>query len=207
MGLSESECRELLRRDFSPEVLRAFLLAVGGAYKAAADHCKKHIEKEERHDVLGHVRRAKLDEGIRGVGERFSIESKTIPNANGSAYFMTLLSGEFRLICCLAHSPRDMVRPAKTRKLWAKYNFEPQATLGFIPLLEKLEGDKHLAILMHGPRGLHRDEAGYCDIVIPNPSFTSYAGRIKLFSEFREAVQQNPKLFRPRQIRREASGS
>ena len=128
MGPSRTEYRALLEQAFAPEVQQALLLAVGSGYHSALEHCKRHFEREDRHDALGAARRGKLHGEIRGVAKCFSLDSKDEPNSNGSTYFLSVFSGEFRLICCLVAAPDVMVRPCEDPKALGPVQFRTPRT-------------------------------------------------------------------------------
>jgi hypothetical protein len=197
--IAPEEYRQKLLAAFPKECLKAFLLGVGDAYRETPEHCKRHFEKEDRHDLVGRVRRAKVHESLRGVAERFNLEHKDVPNSNGSTYFLCVLSGEIRLITCLIPTRRSMVRPAKIRKLWARNNVGSQHTFW---LSEEADEQKlrleHLAILVHAPYGRHKDEVSFVDIVIPSQNFKDYEQRLDLFALFPKEGEEYRALFRKR---------
>ena len=60
---------------------------------------------------------------------------------------------------------------------------------------------KFLAILIHGPRGRHRDQPAFVDIVVPDLNFSKYMCRIELFLKFPEIASDM--LTRKEPVRRE----
>jgi hypothetical protein len=206
MTITPDEYRGKVNDAFQPEVLKGFMLGVATAYRTAPEHCKRQYEEPDRHDMIGCVRRARIQEAIRGVAERYQLAYKDEPNTNGSHYFLSVLSGEIRLVCNLVATRRTMVRPAKIRKLWARYNFSAQTQL-FSDGDGVPEGWRHLAVLVHSPMGRHRDEAGFVDIVVPNRTFSEYLVRFDLFKLFPAETEQYRKLFRRRRARSEAEGA
>jgi hypothetical protein len=209
MAITPDEYRAKLLKAFEKEVLKALMLAVGDAYRTTPEHCKRHYDTPDRHDVIGHIRRARVHEAVRGVAERYALDYKDVPNANGSAFFLSVLAGEIRLICCLIATKKSMIRPAKIRRYLAAQNFDSQVPLPFHPGDNETEEPKleHLAVLVHAPAGRHRDQAAFVDIVIPNRAFSRYLQRIELFDLFPVEAEQYRSLFRRKKKRGEAEAA
>jgi|SRR5579872_1191594 len=185
MRHTQAEYRRYLSEAFPDEVLKAILLAVIDGYKAAPAAVKKAFDSPDRHDALGMARRCKLHEQLRGVAEYQKLQKKDEPNSIGSAFFLSIFSGRYRLVANLVCRRRQMVRPAKIRKMWARHNRDAQASLGFVPQEDPVPRDAtFLAILIHGPRGRHRDQPGFVDIVVPDLHFRKYMCRLELFTKF-----------------------
>jgi hypothetical protein len=192
MEYTEAEYTAWLQAAFPEEILRGILLGVIDGYKVAPGVCKKVFSMPDRHDPLGMVRRGKINEQIRGVAELHSLLVKDEPNVNGSAYFLSVVSGRYRLVANLVCRKEDMVRPAKIRKLWARHNRDGhQGKLGFASEEDHPvpEDTIFLAILLHGPRGKHRDQPGFVDIVVPDLRFRKYMCRLRLFSIFPQIAE------------------
>jgi hypothetical protein len=207
MTISSEEYRQKLTAAFSPEILKALLLAVADAYRTTPEHCKRHFDLPDRHDLIGHIRRARIHEGIRGVAERFSLKAEDGPNLNGSSRFLSIFSGEIRMICCKISTKRSMLRPAKIRKVLAKDNYDAQHLLFGEDPARTEEALQHLAVLVHAPKGRSRDQAGFIDIVIPNRPFTQYMKRLELFSMFPAEIAEHQELFKRRKRRIDAEGA
>lgn len=103
------------------------MAVVGDSYRASVDHAKRHFTPARRHYIVGGVGRAKVDEAIRGVVDRFAgkyeIETRNEPNANASCYFLCLHSAGIRLVCCLVPTRKAMVKPSVIRKMWSAHNY------------------------------------------------------------------------------------
>ncbi|MGO9242988.1 MAG: hypothetical protein ACLPXM_01645 [Terriglobales bacterium] len=206
MTITPDEYRQKLTEAFQPDVLKGLMLGVAQAYRTTAEHCKRQYDAPDRHDVIGTVRRAGIHEAVRGVAERFQLDFADEPNANGSHYFLSVFSGEIRLICNLVSTRRKMVRAAKIRKVWARYNFNAQYHMfdnGSAPP----PNWKYLAILVHSPLGRHRNEAAFVDIVVPDLKFTQYMTRLDLFKEFPAEAEGYRSLFKRRRFGAEAEGA
>ncbi len=210
MTISPEEYKQKLLKAFDREALKAMMLAVGDAYRTTPEHCKRNYDPPDRHDMIGHVRRARVHEAVRGVAERYSLDYRDIPNMNGSCYFLSIISGEIRLICCLVATQKSMVRPAKIRKFLAAQNFDGQ---GRLPFMQEDDPDvpptrlEHLAVLIHAPAGRHKDQAAFVDIVIPNRKFTEYLQRVELFGVFPNEAEQYRSLFKRKKKHGEAEGA
>jgi hypothetical protein len=202
MEHTKAEYTQYLNEAFPEEILRSILLAVIDGYKAAPGVVKKMFDIPDRHDVLGIARRGKLHEQLRGVAEFHKLQAKDEPNSNRSSFFLSIISGRYRLVANLVCRKKHMVRPAKIRKLWARHNRDAQSTLGFEPKESPAPGDAtFLAILLHGPRGRHRDQPGFVDIVVPDRRFRDYMCRVELLSRFPQIA--NTMLQRQEMTRRE----
>jgi hypothetical protein len=210
MTISPEEYRQKLLKAFDREALKAMMMAVGDAYRTTPEHCKRNYDAPDRHDVIGHIRRARVHEAVRGVAERYSLDYQDIPNVNGSCFFLSITSGEIRLVCCLVATKKGMVRPAKIRELLAAQNFDGQPLL---PFMEEHQDDtqpiriEHLAVLIHAPAGKRKDQAGFIDIVIPNRRFTEYLQRVELFGMFPNEAEQYRNLFKRKRKHGEAEGA
>jgi hypothetical protein len=209
MTITPEEYRDKILNAFPDEVLKAFMLGIGDAYRSATDHVKRHFSRETKRDVLGRVRRARVDETIRGVTERFADRYRVAvtneTNANGSCLFLCIRSGEIRLVCCLIATRRSMVKPSVIRKIWAKHNYSAQAGL----FHDEPDNDKafnkieHLAVLVHAPVRRQKDEVDFVDIVIPDQRFREYNQRIELFEMFPNEADKYKERFKRRRSRDE----
>lgn len=208
MEHTPAEYDQYLNEAFEEEVLRAILLAVIDAYSAAPRAAKKALDMPDRHNGLGMIRRGKLHEQLRGVADFHKLEKKDEPNCIGSSFFLSVFSGRYRLVANLVGRSKQMVRPAKIRKMWARHNRDSQERLAFMPARPQVPDDaKFLAILVHGPRHKHRDQPAFVDIVVPDLRFQKYMCRIELFSKFPEIAlgmleRQDPARREPRQRKR-----
>ena len=208
MEHTQAEYTQYLQEAYPDDVLRAILLAVIDGYKAAPSAAKKIFDRPDRHDALGIVRRGKLNEQLRGVADFFKLDLRDEPNSAGSTFFLSVFSGRYRLVANIVGRRKQMVRPAKIRRLWAKHNRDAQGVLGYMPQEGPVPEDtKFLAILIHGPRGRHRDQPAFVDIVVPDLRFSKYMCRIDLFSKFPQIAsdmltRQEPTRREPRERKR-----
>jgi hypothetical protein len=185
MDFTPAEYKEFLAQAFTDEVLKALLLAVIDGYRVAPAAVKKILDLPDRHDGLGMARRGKLNEQLRGVADFHKLGMRDESNSNGSSFFLSIFSGRYRLVAGLVGRRKQMIRPAKIRRLWARHNRDAQGTLGYIPSPPPIPEDaQFLALLIHGPRGRHRDQPAFVDIVVPDLRFTKYMCRIELFARF-----------------------
>jgi hypothetical protein len=205
MDHTPDEYQQYLTEALPAPLLRAMLLAVIDGYRAAPSAAKKALDLPDRHDGLGMIRRGKLNEQLRGVAEFHQLEKKDEPNSNGSSFFLSIFAGKFRVVAGLVARRKQMVRPAKIRKLWAHHNRDSQRALGFMPTPTAVPEDaRFLAILIHGPRGRRRDQPAFVDIVVPDLRFQRYMCRLDLFSMFPEIAltlvgQRSPARKEPNQ--------
>lgn len=208
MRHTKAEYERYLREAFPEDVLRAILLAVIDGYRAAPLAVKKAFDRPDRHDALGMARRGKLNEQLRGVADFHRLEKKDEPNSTGSSFFLSIFSGRYRLVANLVCRRKQMVRPAKIRRLWARHNRNAQAALDFIPPAEPVPPDAtFLAMLVHGPRGRHPDQPAFVDIVVPDLSFKEYMCHLELFTRFPQIAsdmlsRQDPARREPKERKR-----
>jgi|SRR5882762_2304226 len=187
MNFTEQEYLALLRESLPGKFLKALLNSVFVAHQAAADHLRSAFEVPERHNLSGHVRRAKLNEEIKGLGDRHGVDVAWRPYGRGSGYYLLVSRGRIALIVCVLRSRRCMVRDAEYRKLLARYNDNAQQKFSFMPPSATDEGSKHLCILIHGRRK-GKNQPAFADIAFPHKSFEQWICRLNLFQEFPELV-------------------
>lgn len=213
MNFTEAEYGDAFRQSFPDVVLRAILLAVIDGYRATPAACKKVVDRPEQHDAFGTLRRAKVYEQLRGVGELHKLEYLNEPNSIGSTFFMSIFSGEFRLAAHLVGRRKNMVRPANIRKAWAAHNHDGRNhkfEFADSPKSPLPNGSRFVAFLIHGPRGRHRDQPAFVDIVIPDNNFRDYIYTLSLFKMFPQIAngvtgsrEQTRKLPKPKRNRKD----
>jgi hypothetical protein len=213
MNHTETEYRALLGAAFPPAVLQAVLLAVIDGYKATSPACKKALDIPDRHDAFGIIWRGKINEQLRGVCEHHSLKFRDEPNSNGSTFFLSILSPPLRLVACLVSWRQHMVRPAKIRKVWARHNRDGRWRSLFPNTEDPVPPEAEYAVfLIHGPRGRHRDQPAFVDIVIPDSNFRRYICRVELFKLFPQIAlsvvkSQDVHRKQPKPRRRRDTGS
>jgi hypothetical protein len=213
MDHTEAEYRAILHEALPEAKLEAILLAVVDGYRAAPLACRKALDIPDRHDAFGMIRRGKINEQLRGVCERHSLDFRDESNKNGSAFFLSIFSQQLRLVAHLVGRRRYMVRPAKIRKAWAQYNRDGRRRSLFPLVEEPVPPDvKYVAFLIHGPRGRHRDQPAFVDVVIPDRDFNLYICRLELFKLFPQIANgvvkgQEAQRKQPKPRRRRDTGS
>lgn len=191
---------QIVNDALQPDHLKGLLLGVIDGYRIAPAACKRAMDGPDRHDALGVIRRGKINEQLRGVADRFKIQYEDKSNSTNSTYFLSLFSGQLRLVAHLIGGRRHMVRPANIRKLWARHNhYILPALFGPEPEPVVPEDAHYVAFLIHGPRGRHRDQPAFAEIVVPDKHFRTYVCRLNLFSMFPEianAITEKPRIQR-----------
>ena len=217
MDHTEAAYASALHQAFPDHVLKAILLGIVDGYRVTPTACKKAMDLPDRHDVFGHIRRGKINEQLRGVGDRHQIQCRDEFNSAGSACFLSMMSGEFRLAAHLVGRRRTRIRPARIREEWAAYNHDGRwgqfdfAATTASPLPA---GGSFVAFLIHGPRGRHRDQPAFVEIVVPDNHLNTYIYRLDLFKRFPQVAvdvvrgrdQQTRKLPRPKRNRGKEEG-
>ena len=189
MNYTDAEYLTLLRDAFSEDFSKALLQGVVTAHRAARDHLKRTFDREERHNLLGHIRRAKLNEEVVAIGERFKVKVDWKPYGRGSGYYLLVSSKRIFLIICVVHSRKTMVRDAEYRRMLARYNETSQQKFSFMPKRAEAHDSQHLCILIHGRRR-GKDYPAFADIAFPDKTFRNWICRLNLFQEFPALVEK-----------------
>src|ERR1035438_4641563 len=168
MRYTEEEYRKLVEScypaDFRADVLKGFVTA----YRVAPDHCKRHFDEPDRHDVLGMTRRGRIHQEVRGVANRHKIDTRDEANSIGSSHYLRLTSGRLNLIVCATASPKTRIRRAVFREMLAIFNRDAQQDLNFVQQndSEPPKGSRFLSVLIHAPRRGRRDQPEFVDLVV-----------------------------------------
>lgn len=189
MKLTNTEYLALLRDAFSEEFLKALFQGVVTAHRAAPSHLNRSFDKPERHNLLGHIRRAKLNEEVIALGERFKVKADWKAYGRGSGYYVLVSSKRIFMVICVVRSKRTMVRDAEYRRALAHYNETTQQKFAFIPDAPKVEDSQHLCVLIHGRRK-GKDHPAFADVAFPDKTFGEWICRLDLFREFPALVDK-----------------
>jgi hypothetical protein len=199
MDYSEADYRKIVTRAFAKPILKSLLLGVIDGYGAAGPACNRALDKPDRHDGLGVIRRGKINEVLRGVCDRYKIPFRDEPNSCGSAYFLSMFSGNVRLCAHLA-GRRTTIRNAEIRRIWAANNLDGRNRVLFDEMEnpEPPEGAMFCAFLLHAPRSRRRDQPAFVRLVIPDQKLKKTILRMDLYRLFPEVAQQVGKTVEPK---------
>jgi hypothetical protein len=189
MGLTDAEYLAILKDALSTDFLKSLLYAVVTAHRSAPSHVSRNFDKPERLNLLGHIRRAKLNEEVIAVGERFKVRTDWRAYGRGSGYYVLVSSKRIFLVICAVRSKRTMVRDAEYRRALAMYNEMAQTKLSFMPDIPTPQDSQHLCILIHGRRK-GKNSPAFADIAFPDKTFTEWICRLDLFREFPALVDR-----------------
>jgi hypothetical protein len=171
------------------------------------------MDGPDRHDAFGTIRRGKINEVLRGVCDLHNLQCKDEANVTGSANFLSVFSGRFRL-CAQLSSRRGRIPKAKIRRVWARHNVDGR-NRNFFPehQIQVPPEAIYCAFLVHSPRRKHRDQPAFVDIVIPDTSLRGGILTINLYNLFpdiasevirvpepKRAEPQPRKINRPKEI-------
>jgi hypothetical protein len=205
MEYTEADYMGMLRDAFPRNFLRALLTSVVTAHRVAYREMRKQFDNPgSRHNLVGHVRKEKLNEEALALGERFKIKVEMRPYGRGSGYYVLISSRHIFLVICVSSSRRAMVRDADYRKALARLNENGQRRLAFMPQESQMQDGQYLCILIHG-RQRGKDYPAFADIAFPHKSFRQWICRLNMFQEFPDLVEkliiQHDTEARPKAIR------
>ena len=103
------------------------------ARREAWDHCRAEFADPEAQDLLGLYCRQKLEGHLRGVAERFQLESEPVQASGQRWYHTEVRSGPVVLTAATVPTPCAMVAPAEYRKGLAEGAGQHLFTLGQAP--------------------------------------------------------------------------
>ena len=112
---------------------RAVTKAAFVARREAWDHCRAEFADPEAQDLLGLYCRQKLEGHLRGVAERFGLESEPVQAPGQRWYHTEVRSGPVVLTAATVPTPCAMVAPADYRKGLAEGAEQHLFTLGQTP--------------------------------------------------------------------------
>jgi len=204
MEHTEAEYKALLSRAFPEPIMKALLRGVVDGYSATPSACKRALDKPDRHDGFGTIRRGKVNELVRGVCDRHELRYKDEPNSAGSTYFLSVFSGRIRLCAQLLSLRSSRIPNAEIRKMWAAHNRDGRNGELFDTGEPSVPLDAvYCAFLVHSPRRNRRDQPAFVDIVIPDKSLKRFILTVNLYQLFPEVAlevgnAQEPKRAQPK---------
>lgn len=178
MAMSIKEIEGRFSIAFPEKEQRALFQIVMDGYRDAALTCRREYGGPEGADLLGHMRRAKIDRGLRGVGDAFPdlISGSNLNKANNS-HHATLRSRNVLLTASRTEGPGSVPREAIFRRLYAQ---DPQ-----LDLFEPNEAPPELyGILYHCPDPDDESKPGAVIIGFPTRDTKHFIHTIDLQKKF-----------------------
>lgn len=160
-----------------PRAQLAILRSTVVNYAEAHYLTRERFDRFSRHDVLPHIRRAYIDQGLRAVAvaQRLRGGADAALNAAGNSYHAEIVAGRTVLTASAVDSPDQMVRHAIFRETLAR---NPQRALpGLEPAAPAATANLY-GIIVYGPGDRRGDPRlpGFVRVVFPDPSCSIYVG-------------------------------
>lgn len=164
-------------RSFQRDLTRALLAECPEAHAL----CREHFDAPECHDVKSHVRRALVEQAVRGVAARHGYDALAMINASRSHYHTLIRAG--RVILTISHvaTPQTVVSSAEFRKTYARDT--EQFLLFEENGLADLDSPLY-ALLIYGVLPENPLRPYFVQIVFPAPQGITYLRRIDLYRRF-----------------------
>jgi hypothetical protein len=172
---------ESVPEEFQRDTLRCLL----DNWSIGFDDCAK-FPKPERHDLIGHYRRALFESQWRVLAEQYpdDLTAEAVLNRRGTYYHTQITCGSVRITASFVASPDAIVRRADFRRTLAEDN---QRLMSWMPRRKIPKNAFLYAVLLYGPGDARRP--GFVDFVFPRHDWTGYLGRISLFDKFPDLVK------------------
>lgn len=148
-------------------------------YRSAADQAFKEFEPQPGKDLLPHIRRARVDEFLKGLAESYTFLSPAYrPNAGKNCSHIEIGAGPIVLTGSKVNNPNQIVREAVFRSTLAESN---RLFLPGIFRNNKTNG-KLYCIILHGPTYEDAGELSFLHLAVPDRSCRTYIGNINLLA-------------------------
>jgi hypothetical protein len=157
-------------------------------YREAAEECDERYAWEQAHDVRPHVRRAKIEQLLRGLPARHP-EITAVPEINDSnnAYHVRVTSGRVTFTISAVDQPTTIVRYAVFRETLARRYQMAFAGLGVEEPPPSPDALVY-ALIIHGPAEDDHTQRfpGFVRVVFPTSDCSDYIDQLDLLARFRE---------------------
>ena len=180
---------ELFDSSISNDFLRDTLHCLFAAYQEAWLYCQSSFPPSEAHDLYPVERRARFERSWREVALLHGLDAQAIVNKSRNAWHTEVRSGAVVLTAAAAPTPNTIIRRAEYRRTLARSNQGYLFGPPFGPK-EPEPGDRLYGIVLHGPDGVFRNRPGFVEVVFPDPSLTTYVGRVNLLARYPETASQ-----------------
>lgn len=178
MATVAEELNAVLNDFFYGDLAEQTLITLHRSYCEADELLGSHFMVPEAHDLIGHVRRAFIEQGLR-------TQAASIPNVSatsetvidGRSYFTKVTHGKLTLTVSASESSSSLPRHAEYRKGYAALQYP---LFGKKP--EVCDGPFY-AIVTHGPSyGAAKSERpiGFCQIGFPDHRYKFFVHQVDL---------------------------
>lgn len=183
MATIEEELNSVLDADFYGDLAEQLIINLHRSYLQAGDLVDSIFMAPEAHDLIGHVRRGFIEQGIRTQAALIpNVSATSEKTAEGRSYFSKVASGKLTLTVSAAESPACLPRDAKYRKGYSVLQrslFDPPP-----------ENDgAYYAIITHGPSyGSAQSDGliGFCQVAFPDHEYKCFVHQVDLKKNYAE---------------------
>jgi hypothetical protein len=172
------ELNGVLSDYFYGDLAEQMLITIHRSYGEADDLLGSMFMAPEAHDLIGHVRRAFIEQGVKTQAASIpNVRATSEPVIDGRSYFTKITHGKLTLTVSASESSSSLPRYAKYRKGYAELQ---------LPLFGKrpeVYDGPFYAIVTHGPSyGAARSEGpiGFCQIGFPDHRYKSFVHQVDL---------------------------
>jgi hypothetical protein len=164
------------------------------AYSQALDECNERFLREETHDLLPHMRRAKIEQLLRGLARQHDgLTADAELNTTRNAYHTRVTCGRVTFTASTVETADTIVRQAQFRDTLARtyqLHFDFAGFRDQPPPPE--QHDLLYALLIHYPDGPFSRFPSFVQVAFPSPDCLSYIDRIDLLARFRDLPELRP---------------
>jgi len=154
--VSREELLTIFAEDVPPGYMRDMINLLSASYPRSYTEAYGMFGPNEAHDVLGMIRRARIEEGSREIAARYPNMIATVQtNRKRSQYYTEIRSGRVVMTTSCLTYPQSALRRAEFRK---ELNLRGQLVLdGFEDERQHKPGTV-FAVIAHGPQNIPRDD-------------------------------------------------
>lgn len=199
MSMSQDEVGGLIRKHLPDEFLRRALRGLFVASEAAWSYATSEFEPTEAENVVGWLRRGRVEANLRGAAQlSLATTTTTVKGPDSNWNHVEVRSGPVVLTANAVPYPCSMVDQANFRDTLAEGN-QGALDFGDRPEAPQITESKELyVLLLHSKyRGAnptdtrtHGHLPGSAHLVCPSPEFKTYLWEFNLFDAFAEVVAQ-----------------
>jgi hypothetical protein len=182
---SAAEYEQMFLKVVPEDFLGDMVRVIVDAYPAAADECFGRYPRAVAHDLVAHVRRAKIESGLQAVADKhreIGLMARDTPNRRSSAFHTLVRAHHIVVTESMVRTPDTPVRRADFRTTYARSS---QLSM-FVPVSEPDPSEPLYAIVLHGPDVNRPSRLGFIHVRFPLPDGVTYVGRIDLLARFQD---------------------
>ncbi len=160
-------------------------------YLGSYDECIARYPPSELHDVLAHIRRARLERDLRELAKGFpGVSASPEPNHRNSSYYTLLKAGPVCMTVSAVENVDQIVRKAVFRGTLAQ-----AAQLGLFDDEQPVIGDLLYGILLHGAGEKDKSRPAFARVRFPVHDCAAYVeDMIDFFVRFPDIVHVRTRL-------------